>query len=164
MASKPIIFLDFDGVLNNIGSMLAFGTCDKFDPVSVGLMEKLAVECDASVVISSSWRIGAKISYLCEVIYENGGEKLAERIIDKTPVLNTGRGTEIKKWLDDSGHGGAYVIIDDDSDMLEGQPFVHTNGRDGFRLPEYHQALLMLNPDHKDIDGLRAYMHNKVAA
>jgi len=41
---KPVIFLDFDGVLNSLRSTLAMGGCNRhqFDPVAVNLVSRLA--------------------------------------------------------------------------------------------------------------------------
>lgn len=54
-----VVFLDIDGVLNNLGTVAAFGNPSKhLDPVSVALVDKLCREGEADVVVSSSWRNG----------------------------------------------------------------------------------------------------------
>lgn len=153
----PLIFLDFDGVLNSIASQVVYRTCNKFDSVCVGLVQKLAEDTSAQVVISSSWRVGNTLDGLREHLAKNGGPELAKRVVAMTPRLVTPRGTEIKKYLDDSGHGGGYVILDDDGDMLDGQPFIRVDRRFGFSLLNYHAALMMLNPYCRDAIELKAY-------
>lgn len=158
---SPIIFLDFDGVLNSLRSTLAFRNARKFDEVAVGLIERLTVECDAGVVVSSAWRIGSTLDGLRRALFKNGGEDLAERVIGKTPQFGANRGAEIAEWLatNPSLHSGNYVIVDDDSDMLDGQlpHFVQTKHRDGFGVPEYLAALRILKPTHADVTQLAWY-------
>lgn len=53
-----LVFLDIDGVLNNESFLLKSGGAEAFDPDNVKLLNKLIKETNASVVISSAWRIG----------------------------------------------------------------------------------------------------------
>lgn len=150
------IFLDIDGVLNNLATVYAFGNPSKhFDPVSVALIERLCREGGAYIVMSTSWRNG-DTDRLTDELRGLAGHYLADRIVGETPYLGRKRGEEIAKWLEDTGMAvDGYVIIDDDSDMLPDQPFVHTTFEDGFRLRHYREALKHLDPDHKDVrDGL----------
>lgn len=145
-----LIFLDIDGVLNNLGSVCAFGNPSKhFDPVSVALIDKLCREGDAKIVVSSSWRNG-DIQRLCESLWDCNAGCLAKRVIGETPDLNCERGKEVQAWLERNERPPRYVIIDDDSDMLPGQPFVKTTFEDGFRFRHYQEALRLLVPDHED--------------
>ena len=148
-----IIFLDIDGVLNNLGSVAAFGNPSKYlDPVSIGLIAKLCEQAPAQIVISSSWRNGdtAKIENDLRTL---GCGSFTARIIDETDDLLGVRGEEIAKWWKENGHmWDGYVIIDDDSDMLPGQPFVKTTFQDGFRFEHYVKCMRILNPEHRDAD------------
>ena len=164
---RPIIFLDFDGVLNSLRSTLAYGGCGEhqFDEVSVNLVARLAGSANANVVISSAWRIGNDVLAL-RAILSRYSTTLASRVLDKTPRGTGCRGEEIAQWLAENPneHDGVYVIIDDDSDMLDGQisRFVKTTHRDGFGVPEYLQALAIIAPNHKDVVQLAYYARERV--
>jgi hypothetical protein len=153
-----IVFLDIDGVLNNLGSVVGLGNPSKFfDPVSVALVDKLCKEGDASIVVSSSWRCGNPESLRADLI-RCGAIALANRVVGETPDLSRDsgacRGDEIAAWLD--GHVksgrtlGRFVVLDDDGDILNSQPFVKTTFEDGFRFKHYIAALRHLNPTHRD--------------
>ena len=138
--SKPVIFLDFDGVLNSLRSTLAFGGCGRhqFDAVAVDLMARLAGKADARVVVSSAWRIGQTVEGL-RIILGEYSTTLAARVIGMTPRGLECRGAEIAQWLAEnpSEHNRSFVIVDDDADMLDGQlpRFVQTRHRDGIGAP-----------------------------
>jgi hypothetical protein len=150
-----LIFLDVDGVLNSIESMLVLEAMDKLCPVRIGLVARLAREADAKIVVSSSWRTG-RLENTVKLLTEAGAGCLAPYITSETPRLGTGkRGDEIAAWLAKQGDVECYVILDDDSDMLPDQPFVHTSMACGFGLDDYLDALAILAPDHKDLSPLR---------
>lgn len=159
---KPVIFLDFDGVLNSLASTLALGGCGsrQFDPVCVRLMARLADAADAAVVISSAWRIGSNVEEL-RLILSRYSEALADRVVGVTGSGGPQRGNEIAAWLAEhpNEHNRSFVIIDDDADMLDGQlpHFVQTRHRDGFGVPEYLRALEVISPGHKDVTQLAWY-------
>lgn len=150
-----LVFLDIDGVLNNLGTVAAYGNPSKhLDPVSVRLVEKLCEEGGAQIVVSSSWRNG-DTDRLRRELYEVASPKLSALIISETPERPDVRGTEIQEWLDEhSTENQRYVILDDDSDMLPGQNFVKTTFQDGFRFGHYIEALRFLNPEHPDCTRL----------
>lgn len=164
---RPIIFLDFDGVLNSLRSVLATGRGGGHspDPMAVGLMARLARHADANVVVSSAWRIGVTLDSLRETLTRWNGVDIADRVIDKTPQHGECRGAEIAQWLAEhpSQHNGCYVIVDDDADMLDGQlsRFVQTRHRDGFGVPEYLRALEIIAPQHKDVTQLAWYVQDR---
>lgn len=149
------VFLDIDGVLNNLGSAVALGSMSEyFDPVSVALVDRLCREGNAQIVISSSWRNG-DTDRLRDDFRRCGADCLADRIVDETPYLSRPRGEEIESWLKANGSGAyRYVIIDDDADMLPHQPFVKTDFDDGFRFRHYQEALRKLNPEHHDCHSI----------
>ncbi len=69
-------------------------------------------------------------------------------IIDKTLSLDDKcRGEEIKHWLENNKHVERFVIIDDDSDMLEEQRifFVKTTPEFGLTKPEILSIINILN-------------------
>lgn len=142
----PIIFLDFDGVLNNTvwATRPAKRALDKgdtyadrwarqlrqFDPENVGYLNRLlGRQPDARIVVSSAWRFGADVAGLERLLVAVGAQ-VAGRVVDKTPsggVNPAGlyeavpRGREIAAWLEaqDGAPRGRrpFVILDDDRDM-----------------------------------------------
>lgn len=119
-----IIFLDFDGVVNNIGSF-SNGKMDPIDPYAIELLNSLVKETDARIVISSSWRIGHSLNFI-QVMMAKAGFEYPERIIGATIELsektNGGfwttktRGQEIDIWLNQVPVD-SFVIFDDNDDM-----------------------------------------------
>lgn len=152
-----IIFLDIDGVLNSLRSVFALGNPSKhFDPVAVGLLDKLSEEADAHIVISSSWRHGnteALVNELYDICHQYKEPHFLDRVVGETPRLSNGvRGDEIEQWLvmyreEDIE---SYVIIDDDKDMLPKQQnnFVHTSFNEGFLLEHYWECMRILAPNN----------------
>lgn len=165
---KPVIFLDFDGVLNSTSSMLALkhpaGDMQPLsNPIAVGLMSRLCVEADAKVVVSSAWRIGSSVESLQSVLRRWGGWEIATRVISTTPVGGNQRGEQIERWLAEHPGNDNYVIVDDDDDMLDTQQdrFVQVRHRDGFTVPDYLKALRVIAPEHKDLVQLGWYEQNR---
>lgn len=181
-----IIFLDIDGVLNcekaykeGFCKYLKWGDENKheyhqqFYPPSKELINRLIVETESKVVISSTWR-NSGIERMQKIWQIEG---MAGEIIDITPHLyldgfgHLPRGCEIKQWLNSKGfyhinyseelqqqyikESGIenYVIIDDDSDMLYQQMnnFVHVLpspiNKEGFKEENYQQAKKILIKD-----------------
>lgn len=140
-----IIFLDIDGVLNSERSVEAqyddkfkhnvYGPA-YFDPLAIKLIEKLVIETDSKIVISSSWRIGRVIADF----------DFLPQVVGLTTTQHLGiRGHQIQHYIDDN-EIERYVIIDDDSDMLEHQKdfFVHVNGMNGFSVENFYDARSIL--------------------
>lgn len=130
-----VVFLDIDGVLNSNKEMIQFGhmwvkTKDvkhKLSPFGTWVMQRLSAH-DVKIVLSSTWRLGTGP--------EEWKEVFDFPIYDKTcscPFPGSVRGDEIALWLKEHPGVERYVIIDDDSDMLEEQManFVKTNGMEG---------------------------------
>jgi hypothetical protein len=159
-AQKSIVFIDFDGVLNNRLSMFKSkkenntfnGT---FSADCVWLFKHLLEQTNSKFVISSVWRRcegsilkDPKISHAFET---NGFENWRDFIYKKAPCTATldsmvkgksvMRGKEIKHWIDNVCPGVNYVIIDDDSDMFQKQlsRYVQT---------EHDQGLTLINIRH----------------
>lgn len=143
-----VIFLDIDGVLNSIDTMLAFPDkphprSEELDQVSVNLIKRLCTETNAKIVISSTWRkLYSRKEFL--EIFERYGWPFFP-IIGVTDSYNSHgqtRGHEIQRWLDVNSDV-EYIILDDDSDMLESQMdrFVHCSNVNGFRSKHYCKAM-----------------------
>jgi hypothetical protein len=131
-ALVKVLFLDIDGVLNGLRSVLAYGKYPlsleelktHADPVAVAMIRNLVLKHDISVVLSSAWRL--------HYDYKDVAEALGFPIIGATPSFAGIRGEEIQHWLDHHLWAN-YVIVDDNDDMQENQMenFVQTSGEDG---------------------------------
>jgi hypothetical protein len=146
-----LIFLDIDGVINSTRTAIAHGGypykmpiergLGKFDKTAIRLIRKLVKETGSKVVISSTWRGSAK-GVSCF-------DALGLPVIGMTPQRSPHgyeRGYEIRDYLDEfmlnsEPHDSleTYVIIDDDSDMLEVQKkhFVKVDSHNGFSFQNY---------------------------
>lgn len=156
-----VIFLDIDGVLNSIESALVHnGRTSLLCPIRCGLVQRLATIAEARIVVSSAWRHGDTDALRETLRTRAGAACLVPYIIGETPRLSgQPRGAEIAQWLErhPTPKVERYVILDDDDDMLPGQPFVRTSFARGFSLDEYLDALAILKPGHGDLKGLAGY-------
>jgi hypothetical protein len=159
----PIIFLDFDGVLN----CDAFFKSQQRSPIrtpderdsnmleerAVLLLKELVMRAQAQVVISSTWRLTRPLAKIRELLHEKG---FHGRIIGKTPYLNRPRGDEIQAFLDSmADQPRSIVIIDDSADMVHLTPWlVRTTYLTGLQPEHVDQALKVLSqPAPMDLIG-----------
>jgi hypothetical protein len=144
-----VIFLDIDGVLCTAKAHVAYSTqmlWRHYDPVSTRLVAKLAREAKAEIVLSSTWRMSFELMHMTAILMNAGFEEVPWHTQWKTPNLyNLSRGEEIKKWFENA-KADSYVILDDDSDILEEQKpfFVQTDEFDGFGFRDYLKAKKIL--------------------
>lgn len=111
---EKIIFLDIDGVLNVYCEGRDEYGCT-FHKHFEDNLKWIIEETNAKIVISSSWRMNG-LSIMQEMWQYR---KLAGEVIDVTPYINNcKRGEEIQLWLNNNTVSN-YVIIDDDTDMLD---------------------------------------------
>lgn len=166
---RRCIFLDFDGVLNSVASTIAYhhlrgpsktiySESDRLDPIAIGLLKYLVDATDAEIVVSSTWRLNYSLQEFKEIFAQYGWENAP--FVSKTirGGINSVRGDEIKDWLDTRPASVAvdsYVIIDDDSDMLDDQlsHFVNTNGAVGFTLKNLCHALHIFGVPNTDLEA-----------
>ena len=162
-----IIFLDFDGVLNSVASTIAYhhlrgpsktiySETDRLDPVAIGLLKYLVDATGAEIVVSSTWRLNYDLQEFKDIFALYGWENAP--FVSKTGRggINSVRGDEIKEWIETTkAIVDNYVIIDDDSDMLDEQlpHFVNTNGAIGFSLVNLCEALKIFGVPNKDIEA-----------
>lgn len=156
-----IIFLDFDGVLNNIAQAVVRGeraylACE-IDKTALGLVRWCAESTGAKVVVSSTWRMQGK-DWVKGVVEASGWD--FPPIYDITPKLHGVRGEEIQKWINDQDEDVTYAIVDDDSDMLDSQleNFVQTDPALGFTLYDAVDVINILGclDEHReDVDDIR---------
>jgi hypothetical protein len=119
-----IIFLDMDGVVNcgdyfDKGGITQSqqGAAGMIDPHAVHLLNRIIQATGALVVSSSSWRCQYPLPVIQSALVQRGFEGF---IIGATPATTTsltdysGRGDEIKAWLDVVGDAvESYVVLDD---------------------------------------------------
>lgn len=137
-----ILFLDVDGVLNNAAS-----AAEGIDLIAekVLLVARICEETGASIVISSTWRKLYSLDVLSEMLRRVGLRSTP--VIDVTPEFHNGhRGEEIQHWLDEHPDVTDFVIIDDDSDMLDKQKpfFVQTRWEMGLTTRCAKKAIAIL--------------------
>ncbi len=168
-----VIFLDFDGVLNSHqsfnfwknkrdqtkwenemysewqGSLKEYLAME-FDPIALNNVEDLIRSVpDLKIVVSSTWRLGETVESLQKILAP--AKLVSAAVIDVTPRFpGKPRGEEIQDWLNRHPDVTDYVIIDDDSDMLESQKdhFVHTSTLHGFQYGDKLWALRILGISH----------------
>lgn len=145
-----VIFLDIDGVLNNeehivkihnlLGEEQYLDILRKigelpFDYRSCKLLQEFIKETNAEVILSSTWRLNPES---INIIKRYAGIEIK----DITPRLHSMRGEEIQQYLDNHKEITNYVILDDDSDMLESQKehFVKVNNKVGLTIKEIIQC------------------------
>lgn len=119
-----VIFLDIDGVLNNMRCM-KFG--EHMDIECARHLRRIVNHANCDVVISSTWRIGNSTHNLREIFYPWGLHRVIGRTCTNLPGTSDLRGDEIKAWIDTFGCKN-YLILDDDNDMLPSQKdnFINT--------------------------------------
>jgi len=145
------IFLDIDGVITTPSS----GYC--LDPEKMMLLARLVSLTDSWLVISSSWRAADVPDTILNLTdYDNQYVRdypfmLTNRIVGITPRLQGCRGDEIKAYLEEKPCD-AYIILDDESDILPEQKpfFVQTDGDAGLTADDVRKGVEILNRIDED--------------
>lgn len=111
MATKAILFLDVDGVLNTHALLASMGT-DFIDEGRVAILARIVRETGARVVLSSFWRV-------CPNDFAKVQAALSKfdiAIVGTTPVFEgwVEREVEISAWLK-ANHTDRFAILDDDA-------------------------------------------------
>ena len=99
-------------------------------------------ETNAELVISSTWRTNLELPEMLKFM------GVRKDIYSVTPTtLRRHRGTEIQMWLDCHPDVSNYIILDDDSDMLNKQlnHFIHTSWKNGLTIDHVNKAIKILN-------------------
>lgn len=133
-----ILFLDIDGVLCTRRSHISYGKegglWSMWDPLACHAVKRSCIN-GVKIVISSTWRKPMHQRLLIKRLQEHGFLHSYLHQDWKTKCLKSGhRGEEIEEWLDrHAGEFESYVILDDDSDMLEHQMLrlIHTDMENG---------------------------------
>lgn len=161
-----VIFLDVDGVLNNVNFSCAFyhlfktggyghppragekATRQKirWDFHNVYQLKRIITRVPGTkVVISSSWRIGTTMDTF-KRIFEIYGLK-PSWVIGMTDEGPGKRGDQIHRWLIENmevQNVDGYVILDDNDDMLDWQHFVLTDPEVGLQDDDATKAIELL--------------------
>ena len=120
MTRHNIIFLDIDGVLNNMAYYETYGhDSPEIEERALKILAKIYKDSDCRIVLSSSWRELDKTDnkpahsmylYLLDCL-----KRYDMEIIDKTPYIHYDRPKEIAEWL--KSHKKEFknfIILDDD--------------------------------------------------
>jgi len=133
------------------------------------LKQLLDYHPDARIVISSTWRMGREVEWFNR-LFKHFKIIKEDKVIGKTPSLNTERGFEISHWLDKHPELNIkeFVILDDDGDMgpyYGTKNFVQTDGRVGFdyrKMEEVDKLFAKFTIERKDIVAGKFYkMYSK---
>jgi hypothetical protein len=135
-----VLFLDFDGVLNNKdyfrrrhAALMAMPVTERLRLTDQDLAPENLAELafiaatlpDMKVVVSSTWRLGRSLGDLCRMLVQGGLH--GQRVLGVTPRFGgKDRGIEIQDFIDMLNDRGdavtSIVILDDDSDMAHLMP------------------------------------------
>lgn len=152
-----IIFLDIDGVLCTgramIGRPIGHVGGKYFDPIAMQILNRICKETEAEVVVSSTWRFDNSCREILRCVGFSGKFFGNTDQSWRTPYNPQGsRGKQIEAWIimnyRDNFQGWTdtsqieeleYVILDDDSDMLEHQlpRFVKIDHDVGLNVKDY---------------------------
>lgn len=157
-----IIFLDFDGVINNRTSLT---NGQNIDITCLELLESALCHIkDVKIVVTSSWRtIGIdfirkrfsqvnKESFIDSYFHENWSTICSP---------NQKRGDVVEEWISRHPDVEKYVCIDDDSDYLEHQKLIQTDRIIGFTYID--QAILLSlfrKPTEKETKNILSMISN----
>lgn len=150
---QPVVFLDFDGVLNTeqCQARLAIeGKLKKdawgplFDPRAVANLQKIVEATDARIVISSSWRYIHKLGSL-RMMWEVRGLPCGIHDVIPHEATYISRGEDIDWYLEKHGRLN-YVIIDDVDDFFVSKHdhYVETNPIVGITNADAEKAIEIL--------------------
>jgi hypothetical protein len=151
------IFLDIDGVLNNLESLRFPRTkvnCSRpsfsaAHPSCIQALNRIIKFTDARIVVSSTWR-GIGLEVLFEVFHQWG---ITGMTIGYTPLWDRSfeRGDEIANWLSKHPEVESFVILDDGDDMGHlKHRLVQTNFEIGLTEADADRAIAILNAPPTD--------------
>jgi len=110
-----LLFLDVDGVLNNLDVLSRCRSSDPLGDEHLRLLKTLVAATDCQIVLSSTWRLFPESRGSLKVAFEEHGIPVW---ISTTPDLGTRRGDEILHWLRINVTVPVVAVgIDDDEDI-----------------------------------------------
>lgn len=169
-----IIYLDIDGVLNcsDEHQSMSHDPLENFRAPLVRNLNRLCLEGDASIVISSSWRVLIPDVVSWNEIFEAWAKKLNEynfmSVIDITGRSSNGfRGREVYENFsvlnEYFGEKINYVCIDDDTDFYDNQPLIRTDPQYGLTHECVDDAIRCLKSGWIGYQGERMVENNPPA-
>jgi hypothetical protein len=164
-----VIFLDIDGVLNNLESLRSprvkvrssKHSYSAAHPSCVEALNRITSATNARIVISSTWR-GIGLVVLFEIFRQWG---ITGKTIGYTPLWGYGseRGAEIQEWLN-AHKVKSFVILDDGDDMGHlRHRLVQTDYQVGLTAADADRAIAMLNAPPTDMLIDRMFQECKVS-
>lgn len=159
-----ILFLDFDGCLNNHEALFKYKEepfpYSHLDPKLIGYLNQIIEQTGAKVVISSSWRFLYDFKKLEEILILRG---FKGEVIGETPKLypedpdddKFQRRDEIKSWLEDNedfGGGIESFVIIEDYELMKGleKHLIKTKSSIGLTFSHVKKAVKILNNTNLD--------------
>lgn len=167
-----IIFLDIDGVLNSDRSILSMKKITNIDlpyyekyaiasidPIAVKLINLLALETSAKIVVSSSYRthflkdadgLSKLKTFMAKLgINEDLVIGMTRSLVLSSSNIKVIRGVEIDEWMNENDADSeisAFVIIDDSSDFMNSQIpyFERVDNVNGFSAQNYFNCRRIL--------------------
>lgn len=147
--AKPIVFLDFDGVLNSDSWIYSHSErgFDHIDPSRVTIVNGLIALTGAEVVVSSAWRILHTLPQLRRGLKSKG---FMGQIVGVTDRRGPIRGAEIGRYLEALLEKPPFVILDDNSDMGHLLPFlVKTDPNTGITEADAYRAVAFIQEQQR---------------
>lgn len=142
-----IIFLDIDGVIS-----LPKGGLYSLNKKRLRLLEEIITDTGAQIVLSSTWRKDDTAFRKLTRVLAYRGLKISDITPDfsnepQRPLERFYRGHEIQDWLNRHPQVENYVILDDDSDVLDSQlrHFIQTDSNIGLTETLAYRVKYILN-------------------
>lgn len=111
-----LLFLDVDGVLNNLEVLSSSSSMDPLGDHHLRLLKTLVAATDCKIVLSSTWRLFRESKTSLQTAFEQHDIPVW---IGCTPQFNSGpRSDEILSWLRKNTNTPVVAVgIDDDEDI-----------------------------------------------
>lgn len=140
-----VIFLDFDGVLNTPatwGNYVHGDGSEAIDPERVELVNQIADQTGAMVVISSTWRRDRTVKELQELLNKRGA---TFTVLGKTVDTREERWKQIAKYFE-WVNVDRYIILDDtdEAGYGHGDHFIRTDPETGITQSDVERAIRIL--------------------
>jgi hypothetical protein len=158
-----VIFLDFDGPMIPMWAYCLPNQTNPFtvfDPVAVGMINRLINFSSAKIVISSTWGLQGIVT-ICEVLSKNGIDPKHLHKDWITPrKMSSSRTEEICMWLDRHPDVVDYVAIDDEQLDFNVLPkSVLCDAYEGFSWRNYLECCVYLDAyEYPDISCRDKYL------
>lgn len=156
-SNETVVFLDFDGVLVTHRSQYGMGDVGDlwgcFDPVAIGLLNKLNSKHNLVFVVSSTWRRLLPDKKAISILKENGFKGNFHKDWC-TPVTFSERlrAYEIEDWLEDHPeYFDNFIVIDDDETVDKHYPenSIVVDSYEGFLYGDYAKFVRKINGNEK---------------